>query len=554
MIPIVSDSVANIAYSYFKGSGDHPHYYIWAAYCMGMVNYELKRVDKAVRYLLEVSKGMESVSDPKMGYLIFSTLAEVYVYRKLNDCALESIGKAYAYAVEDSTQYYLASALGWLGRIHNQCGHYDSAVSYYKKAIQKAEQLRDTIEYINSSHELSTVLYNHGEKRTALNLLKETLQFQREANIPITPQEYYELGSIYYHNVQVDSACYYLKRSLENNDNLYTQKAVYKTLLEINLGLGDWDLACLYNDSLLKYEGLIADYDESNTVINYKEKYERERLMAEKREMEYHQSRKLNRIVILFVILLCICTLFICLSQRKLIEKQKKLQKQSQKLKDLSFQLYDHQLLIERNNREINRLHKLIDIQMQEVEQTQAYKEELKRNEALLAEVKSKNESLIADKSILEKRIDKLSEDQGFEVQQALDKQKDIMTENRMMRERISFLCEEIVAQDALITGLKRKNKALDLERKGYIKNKTDYIYNHLYTRLRELYPSLSEDDMLICCLIRLGFDLSQTAACMGISPHSLSRRKLRIKAKVSKDATCSFVQKSLDAWLFEYI
>ena len=57
-----------------------------------------------------------------------------------------------------------------------------------------------------------------------------------------------------------------------------------------------------------------------------------------------------------------------------------------------------------------------------------------------------------------------------------------------------------------------------------------DVIFNQFSERLMEKHPGLTKDDLRYCCLIKLGYSISEISTMMAIQPTTVSTRKQRIK------------------------
>ena len=136
-LPIPSDSLIRIAYDYYKPTDDARRKAMAALY-MGGVNYELKNIEEAMTYYLEAKDEVAHTDDYTLGYLVMSSLGNLYLYRKLTDYALEVCQKAYDYAMKTSYFKYKADALRSIARTYHVKNKLDSAIVYYDKAIMEA--------------------------------------------------------------------------------------------------------------------------------------------------------------------------------------------------------------------------------------------------------------------------------------------------------------------------------------------------------------------------------------------------------------------------------
>jgi len=88
----------------------------------------------------------------------------------------------------------------------------------------------------------------------------------------------------------------------------------------------------------------------------------------------------------------------------------------------------------------------------------------------------------------------------------------------------------------SLENGIVDKSLVLtDSDWKEFI-NITDIIYNGFVMKLKELHPSLTENDIKACCCSRYGFSDRTIAALYGIEIRSFKRHRLRITEKIGGD------------------
>ena len=115
MMKIPSDSLVRIAYDYYKPT-DNARRKAMSALYMGDINYELRNIEEAMQYYLAAKTEVDKTDDYKTGYLIMSSLTNLYLFRDFADYALDACIKAYDYAVKDSNSRYQMTSLGLLAR------------------------------------------------------------------------------------------------------------------------------------------------------------------------------------------------------------------------------------------------------------------------------------------------------------------------------------------------------------------------------------------------------------------------------------------------------
>ena len=62
---------------------------------------------------------------------------------------------------------------------------------------------------------------------------------------------------------------------------------------------------------------------------------------------------------------------------------------------------------------------------------------------------------------------------------------------------------------------------------------RTDALHQQFSERLRKAFPQLTDSDLQLCCLIRLGYDKTEQKSLLKITDDSLEKRKQRLKRRL---------------------
>ena len=160
---IPSDSLVRIAYDYYKPTENARRKAMSALY-MGNINYELGNIEGSMQYYLEGKTEVEKTEDYKTGYLIMSSLTDLYLFRNFADYALDACTKAYDYAIKDSNKRYQMSALKFLARCYCIRHEFSKAIETYKQCASIALELGKEKDeyYYKIQTELALVYANSG--------------------------------------------------------------------------------------------------------------------------------------------------------------------------------------------------------------------------------------------------------------------------------------------------------------------------------------------------------------------------------------------------------
>lgn len=520
MLPFCSDSLIRIAYEYYRPT-DNARRKAMSALYMGNVNYELKHITEAMDYFLEAKAEMEKTDDDKLGYLVMSSLGNLYVYRDLTDYALEAFQEAYDYAVKDSCKRYEISSLQDLGRAYAVKGDYERSIHSYNHAIQIRDSIHENYNWLEK--ELADIYSVLGKYETALALEKQSIE-----NDSATAQDYYGIGLDYLYLEKYDSAYHYLRKAL-NTSNIYTLAGVYNALLYLTPQPAYKQYMADFCDSLLFYKDSVYALDKSEAIIAYKEKYEHQKLINKNQRLTY-QNTRLLLLSIIAVLCLTGAVAYFYLRRKAIIRRK------NTELNRLTTQLNDNKRLIARNNTYIAELETRIAENREATEQMEELQE-------TLASLREENQTLHQNNERLQNEIS------THKSTHKADSNAEELNQLKSHRDQLSAL---VLETHPYLVALHQKPVCLTDKERNRICQLTDTVYAGFGKRLLAAVPTLSEYEVLLCCLIKLHFSVSEIATLLAISPASVSTSKSRLKKKIYTHLGLSSEKKSFDSWIWE--
>ena len=528
LMKISSDSLVRIAYDYYKPTNNARRKAMSALY-MGNINYNLGHIEEAMKYYLEGKSEVEKTEDYKTGYLIMSSLGKLYLYRNLTDYALESCTKAYDYAVRDSNLRYQMGALQYLARCYCISNKLPKAIESYQRcsAIAAELGLKNTDYYYDIQREIALVYTNSHKIEKSLSILQ---------SFPIEYRPFSLIGKNYFHLGKLDSAFYYLNKAL-NTDNIYTKASIYEYLYRLSENPKYNQYLKTYCDSLLFYNDSIIAIDKGKQIIAYKEKYNNEKLITEKQKLELEKANITYWWMFTVVIVLLLGILLIYIYLRKRITIQKK----EEELTSLALQLHQKELEVEKNESYI------VELQSQFAENNKKKELYIEQIEAL-KNLKKENERLSLEKNMLHEKIASYSISSH-----ELSNVKTLSDRLLLLEKREKELCSLLLTQIPFLRNLHLKPVYLNDTELSDICQVTDNIFHNFTQRLSKEISSLSKHEIILCCLIKLRFSITEIAVFLNIAPTSVSRSKLRVKNKIYAELGEDSKEKSLDIWLWEY-
>ena len=367
VMKIPSDSLVRIAYDYYKPT-DNARRKAMSALYMGNINYELGNIEETMRYYLEGKTIVEKTDDYKTGYLIMSSLADLYLFRNLADYALDACTKAYNYAIKDSNKRYQMSALKFLARCYCIRHEFPKAIDTYNKCSSIFLELGQKDEYYYQIQtEISLVYSNSGNLEKSLVLSK---------SLPVEYQSTVLIGKNYYYLNEHDSAYIYLQKSLDT-DNVYTKALIYELLYKISDSPKYRKYLKSYCDSLLFYTDSVMSLDKGKEIIAYKEKYDHQKLITEQQRLKLEKADAQRMMFIITICLIVAIAVVAYLYQKRLVRKETTIRKQSEQLQDYMLQLHEYETQLMQNNRYMEELKEQLSGQEMNSEELHEYREQI---------------------------------------------------------------------------------------------------------------------------------------------------------------------------------
>lgn len=170
----------------------------------------------------------------------------------------------------------------------------------------------------------------------------------------------------------------------------------------------------------------------------------------------------------------------------------------------------------------------------------------------VLSEIKCQNEALQQENKMLQQHIDKYSSSLN-EKSKELERLGLLGEENQRLHDRERFLCNQLIKKTDILYRLKTKPQYMKDEQWEEVKETMNLLFDNYIVRLSTLVPSLTESDLQICCFIKLGIANPGIADLLGIESASVSKRKLRLKERITQKIGAFGKGQTLDLWLWEF-
>ena len=531
-----SDSLINIAYSYFINQ-DNAQRKALALYYKGILCHESHHAEDALSFYLEATTEIEKTNDYQLGFLINSEIGLMYLYRKLNDYAMEYFEKAHHNAELSDNQTYIAFSFIYIARAFSQKKQYNKAIEYYEKAIKIGQVNNYPTILASAMNETSFLFLKTGDNKKALQYAKDCIKIKK------TDQRIFSLGDTYRYLKMYDSAYFYLNQACLS-PNIHTARSAYQALYYISQEEKDYKKAVEYSNKLWFYQDSIGKTDRNKALIEMQEKYDQQKIINENNLSQIKKDRIIRNVLIALIILSFIIAITNYLYQRKIVSQKQEISEKEEKIRYFTMKIHENETLINRNKMRIEEL----TIQM---EGSLEIKEQWKEQNKIRQEIQQQNEMLKLENNKLQNHISNYAQSLK-EKSKELEAMEHLSEENQYLHKREAFLCNQLIKQTELFNKLKT-TKYIDDQLWQEIKEKIDLLFDNYTKRLCHQIPSLTDGDIQICCLIKLRFSNGDIANMLAISPTSVSKRKLRLKERIVQEIGSLGENQSLDLWLMEY-
>lgn len=532
-----SDSLINIAYSYFINQ-DNAQRKALALYYKGILCHESHHAEDALSFYLEATTEIEKTNDYQLGFLINSEIGLMYLYRKLNDYAMEYFEKAHHNAELSNNQTYIAFSFIYIARAFSQKKQYNKAIEYYEKAIKIGQVNNYPTILASAMNETSFLFLKTGDNKKALQYAKDCIKIKK------TDQRIFSLGDTYRYLKMYDSAYFYLNQACLS-PNIHTARSAYQALYYISQEEKDYKKAVEYSNKLWFYQDSIGKTDRNKALIEMQEKYDQQKIINENNLSQIKKDRIIRNVLIALIILSFIIAITNYLYQRKIVSQKQEILEKEEKIRYFTMKIHENETLINRNKMRIEEL----TIQM---EGSQEIKEQWKEQNKIRQEIQQQNEMLKLENNKLQNHISNYAQSLK-EKSKELEAMEHLSEENQYLHKREAFLCNQLINQTELFNKLKT-TKYIDDQLWQEIKEKIDLLFDNYTKRLYHQIPSLTDGDIQICCLIKLRFSNGDIANMLAISPTSVSKRKLRLKERIVQEIGSLGENQSLDLWLMELL
>lgn len=451
----------------------------------GRIQKQMNMTEQALKSYFTALQGVEGNTgeELKLKGMLYEDMGSIYLHQSLYQKAFDAFYRSYqcdSLLNDHKVLIYSLSNMGWVRVVE---GKEKEALFYFDQALELALALKDSVFMSNIYQRMSL---NCENVDSAFMYARLAENYLTEKNDSIS---YYSLwltfGELYLDKQELDSAEYYLKRTLDIADFKRKILASY-SLAEVEKIRGNYQRAFEYQPYYGDNIDSIFSLNKASDIERLAYKYDSEAKVAKEKERHRLLVQQLCYGGVLFVLVIAI--IFQRIYRRRRIAQLL----YEQRIAHLNEQTALSQLQIERLEAQISALKQSDMEREQEIALKQA---ELCR---VIDEKARLRNCLFAETSIF-KRIQELSS-------------------------------QAKPGQD----GVKRDPKVLLIKEQEQLKGVLFDIYDDYIRYLKDIYPKITDDDCIYCCLKLCEFDDQTIAYCFGnVSRQIVAQRRLRLKKKM---------------------
>ena len=447
-------------------------------------------LDMALKYMLMSLELNIKINDTIGMVRGHGNISDMYLKMENIDLAKKHIDKAIEITSPGTPEF--ADHYLILGNIfHTYYNQPDTALKVYQTALSIFEQIGIDDGVAVASENIGCTLQDLGKYDEALFYLRKAKtiyckidDLSQIAHINMSIGEYYRKLNNY------DSASFYLNNALSLARKINQSKVIKETLGSLYLLNKQFDL----NKQGLEYMEQYKNYSDS---LNTKQAYDRMAMLearyktAEKEKMiiryRYEQEKEKRHKQLLYGTIFFVIMMMIVISITMFIryKKQQEISEQRQQLLINKKKLVETELekqKIKENEMKIDLEHKARQLSTHALHMMQKSK--------MLQEVKEK----------LEETIKKVDEKCKPDLKQII----------------------------RLIVHNLKTEKEWELFKMYF-----EQVNNNFYTNLKKHNSDLSQTDIRMCSLIKLGLNLKETASVLNVAPNTVKNARYRVKQKL---------------------
>ena len=473
-----SDSLIKFAVDYYKDRDDKVKAGK-AFFYYGKMMALQKNDTLAMQVYLKALEKLEKTEEYKLQGLVHEYMGYINRDRKMYGDALDNYRSSVPYYQRADDALGVVYIYRDIARVYVVEQKYDSVYKYINQALSLCEMVEKRINtkriFPSLLHIKGVAKRDEGDLDSAIPLLKTAID--SEEDVHNVHHYSLSLGNIYLSMNRFDEArkCFELALASERN---YTQAGAYHYLYLLEKKQRKYAKALSFKEKSDSLLNIAQDADQRDRIMTLKHKYEREKIILDKRQLEHEKELQLYSLLLVMLLIMLLCFILYLFIKKK-YEK---------------------------------RFRKSMQIIAKNEEQIQYYAYELG--------VLKQKEGEIAEKNKI--KIGKLN-------------QKILLLEieNKKIRENVcvngAYLLGQLKEKKIIVKKMTQQEKEQVLE---YI----DLIHANFISRLKKEFD-LKDSHLILAALLKIGLTSSDLMITFDCEINSVYRNKQRLKEKLGLEA-----------------
>ena len=493
---------------------------------LGRAYVEDRNYEDAMHTYLKALELSLSVNNHNLAGYINSYIGDLYYNQASYNIALEKYLSAADHFQKANNQRSQAFAYRDASRILCFKDSLNSALTLMKQAQSILSQLKDSTGMADIFNGLRNIYATKGDYSSAEYYFKKGIEYDRKESTP----DYLALAQLYIQKGNMNQAQSYIEKAKYSVGNKYTYTDCFYLYYEIEKLAGNTSKALSYLEDYTYMKDSIRNDKNQKDLSALEGKYEHQKLINKNQRLTY-QTTRLFLLSIIAVLCLTGAIIYFYLYRKTMIRRK------NAELNRLISQLNENERLIARNNTYIADLEKRIA-------ENQEAAEQMEELQDTLASLREENQTLHQANKHLQDEIS------TYKSTHKATSETEELNQLKSQRDQLSTL---ILETHPYLTALHQTPVCLTDTERNHICQLTNTLYTDFCKRLLTQIPTLSEYEVLLCCLIKLHFSVSEIATLLAISPASVSTSKSRLKKKIYTHLKLSSEKKSFDNWIWEF-
>lgn len=478
----LSDSIMQEVVDYYEDHGTSAQQ-AEAYYVLGRVYCDMRLSGSAIS---SFEKALEIRGNDADTYLYkckaASWLGTLYADKRLWKDAMAAQKEAYGYALKSGRKAPVIYALRDIGRLYDYQGQGKRGIPYYRKASAIALESGNAYLYNMVEEELASVYIGQGMMAEARKSLSTPVAKGADVYEDIAARYY--IWAFYYERMsKLDSALYFYQRAIPYS-NVEIKHDAYADIASLYKRMGNYG-------KCIKYYELYEDMSDSlertkRTEYENLIEYVKKSLSANKEKMKVMRQRtKLAIIVAILVLILVPLGAYTLYAFRK---------------RKIERQLQHERLKAYRG--------KVNDSRKRDKEELSALRERLNNSSHALTDMQ--RELLQTTERLFAKE----------EETRVLRKRQQELKTTELQRSE----CYGKFHDDKFLPALK---DFVELQQV------LDDTYDNFTSKLKELIPAIREEELWVCCMIKMGMTPVRMCKVLSCNPNYLSMMRKRLYKKI---------------------